>query len=212
MSISTNLTRRSDNVAEIAVVELLSNLFDGVAYLDIEVVKRNIELSCAGNSDSYDRTISKKRANFVLKHMGVIYLSLLLNEEFRDTLTEGVSIELAFDKIPKEEVEEYRKALLKKPHDPAEPMFVIDLSKFDDNIYRALNKTLSESFDAVSAYDEGIEEVYDEMTEDAYMKIGFVFSNFFYLIRGLSHNDVFYKWVQDVIKGIEEELAADEAG
>lgn len=208
MSISTNLTRRSDNVAELAVVELLSNLFDGVAYLDINVVKRNIELSCSGNSDSFDRTISKKRVNFTLKHMGIIYMALLLNGEVRDMMTEGVSVELAFDKLPADEVEEYRKLLQKKPYDPTDPVFVIDLSKFDDGIYRYLNLTLSQSFDAVSQFDEGIEEIYDSLTEDDYMKLGFVFSNFFYLIRALSHNDTFYKWFQDVIKGIESELEA----
>ncbi len=206
MSITAKLNSRSDRTARHAVLDLLAIIFSNTGGLDIRTVERSIELSCSGNSGVWDRTIPEKRARFALDHVGMVCLATLVNSEFIDAMYSAVQIEISIDKLPAGEAEEYRRSLLTEVRDPSEPELILDLSTFSGITYRNLCRVISKSFEMVSEYSYDVEEYLKKLSEDERQKRSYVFSNFFYLIRALSHNDIFYNWFFEVVGIIEDRI------
>ena len=48
---------------------------------------------------------------------------------------------------------------------------------------------------------------YEELTEEEKLQYGFIFSNFMYLIRAFTHNDVFMSYVVTVIENVKATLS-----
>ncbi len=86
-----------DDHAERAVVALLANMFESVAYVDADTVRKNIELGCRGGFSRSDRSVPEEVAEYLMRHAGMIFLGLIINEDFRDTFMEAVAIEEALD-------------------------------------------------------------------------------------------------------------------
>lgn len=194
-----------DAIAESAVVELINILFKDIAYLDYETVYHNVKRAC--DMDKSDRSIRAERANYLLNHFEMFYIGLIANAEFRESFKDAVSVEIALDDEPEDSVREIRMSM----HDAKKPEsrgnFIIDLSKYNDGVYKKISGMISDSFGKVKAYESVVDELSAELSDDAKIEIGFCMSNFMYLIRAFSKNDMFFNYVRSIIRSVQKELS-----
>lgn len=192
--------------AESAVVEILANVFNSISYMDPDTVRHNIELACEGGMSKSDRSIRVELANYLLSHFSLIFVGLIVNSEFRDTFKEAVSIELALDNKDKDFVKQMRKEMSDSAHIESKGNFVLNFGNFNENVYKKMNSKLSDSFSKITEYDEVIDELVGELTEEDMIDIGYCVSNFMYLIRAFAKNTMFANYVKTVIHNVQDTL------
>lgn len=201
-----NSTTKVDAIAEGAVVELINILFRDVAYLDYETVYHNIKLACEDGASKSDRSIPVELANYLLNHFEIIYVGFLANAEFRDTFRDVVSVEIALESESAESVSEVRAAMRDANKPESRGNFVINLSKYNDNVYKKLNGTISNSFSKIKSYEGVIDDLSSDLSDDAKIEIGFCISNFMYLLRAFAKNDMFANYVKSIIRSVQKDL------
>ena len=194
-----------DKVAEAAVVGLLSDVFDSIAYLDAETVRKNVELA-AGGMSKYDRSIRMELGNYLMSHFALIFVGLIVNADFRNTFMEAVSVEITLDNKDSEFVSKIRGEMKDDKIRDSKGNFVIDFSSYNDKVYRKINGKLSDSFGRVSAFNTTIDTFITELTEDDMLDIGYCISNFMYLIRAFSKNALFTNYVKAVVHKVQSQL------
>ena len=132
-------TIKVDDVTEVAVVELLSNIFNSIAYMDPETVRRNLELGSEGGMSEQDRSIRMELGNYLMSHFSLIFIGLIVNQDFRDTFMEAVSVEIALDGKDADFVKKIRSEMKDDKVRDTKGNFVLNFSSYNDKIYRKIN-------------------------------------------------------------------------
>lgn len=192
--------------AEKAMVRLLFTLFDGVAYLDPETVRINIERGTPYGFSRSDRTINSAIADYLLSNYAWIFFGLIVNSEFRKVFVEAVSIEISLDELDRNKVKEIRRDLKREDINRSKENYVIDFSYYDVSAFRRITSKLRRSFEYINHYADTIDSFAENLTEDECLDIGFCVSNFMYLIRAFAKNDIFSSYVRSVLDSVMEEL------
>lgn len=195
-----------DPIAEAAIVELLANVFNGVAYMDADTVRHNIELATDDGMSKSDRSIRVELANYLLSHFSLVFVGLIVNKEFRETFKEAVSVEIALDNKDEEFVKRIRSEMQDGANLPTKGNFVVNFGSYNENIYKKLNGKLSNSFSKITQYDDTMSELIEELTDDDMIDIGFCASNFMYLIRAFAKNPLFANYVKTVVYNVQVTL------
>lgn len=195
-----------DSGAEAVIIELLSNIFDDVAYMDPATVRQNIELATSGGFSKSDRSIRAGLANYLISHFALIYTGLVVNKEFRETFKDAVDLEICFDNVSP-----YEKASIRNTMSDGKPVsskgsFVIDTGRYSDSVYKKLNEKLSLSFSKLTKHDETISQAINDLSDDDKIIIGFCVSNFMYLIRAFDKNSTFKNYVRYIIESVSQTL------
>ena len=207
LSDNNSLTLNTANVyAETAVIQLLSDIFSGVAYLDVDTIQENVALACSGRAPEALRTISFECADFLLSNFGIIIIGLITNEEFRDIFVDATSIEIALDSKDSEFVKDIRKSMQTDSENPSSGNFVINLENHNDDIYKMVSTKIGDSFKKVEHYNDAVDMLINELSDRAMMDIGFCFSNFMYLYRAFANDPVFFEYVRKVIRSVKDDL------
>jgi hypothetical protein len=197
-------------VTDAAIISLLSNMFNHIAYLDPLTVRNNIELGCEGGMSKEDRSIDVELGDFIVKHFSVFYLGLTINEEFRESVKEAVCVEIGLEEKSNDFVDDFRKDVMlhckgkvtKRP----KGSYVLNFTAYDDDTFRNLYKALFDSFLRTSEYNDLLDTMARDLSEDDLLDIGFIISNFMYLFRAFSKNTLFADYVQCVLLSVEKEL------
>jgi hypothetical protein len=199
-----------DMTAENTTVDMLDTLFGHIAYLDPDTVRFNLGLASEGGFTKEDRSIRFELANFLMNNFAYVFLGLVINPEFRDSFIQAVKLEIGIDYTDNETKAQMRRDIrLPEMHKKSSKGdYVVDLSKYDDHIFRVINKKLSGSFEKVSDYNDGIDQVIAAMTSNDMINVGFCVSNFMYLIRAFSKNDLFVDYVKTVVSSVKDTLSA----
>ena len=189
-----------DSHAEKAVVYFLAQLFPLIAYTDTSEIHKNIELGCEGGMTYHDRSISMELADVLMSEFGLIYTGLIVNKEFREAFVEAISTEKALDMRNAEFVSKIRRDMGDDMYGVSdhEDYYVIDLSRYNDEIFRQIAGTLARSFNIIEPYEEEVDLFAAELSEDDRIGIGYIASNFMYLIRAFAHNPLFTGYVLKV--------------
>jgi hypothetical protein len=194
-------------IAEQAIVDLLSSIFDGIAYLDSETVRYNVLLACEGGMSKEDRSIRVELGNYLMSHFGIIFAGLVINNDFREAFTEAVSTEISLDDMPADKVSVIRNAMRDTvDRSSSSGNFVINLGSFNDKIYRKINSKLLDSFGRIDSFSDAVDDFIRDLTDDERIDIGFVVSNFMYLVRAFSKNAVFTFYVKSVVHDVMQKL------
>lgn len=194
--------------AEEAVVDLLANVFNGIAFMDPETVRHNVELGCEGGMPRADRSIRAELANYFITHSCIVLMGMVTNGDFRGMVMEAVATEIALDDEPEEEVRRAREAMSEGvgPLPASKGNYVVDLSKYDDGLYRKLSGMLADSIAKAAEFENEIDAAAAELSTEDKDAIGFCASNFMYLIRAVAKNRVFAELVKSTIKSVQDSL------
>lgn len=210
----TNNEINIDLKSEAAVVELLTNIFSSVAYTEPGTIRHNIELASNDGMTKNERSISVEFTNYLLTHFSTIFLGLIVNDEIRRTFKEAVCIEIALDNHDEDYVKNIRNAQMDigscVDKSKCTDVYVVNLSAYSEGTYKKLNKMISESFTKIEIYDETLDSMIDDLTDEDKINIGFCVSNFMYLLRALSKNQLFATYTKTIINTTEEILFSRE--
>ncbi len=192
--------------AESAMVRLLFTLFDGVAYLDPETVRFNIERGTPYCFSKNDRTINSAIADYLLSNFAWIFLGLVANSDFRDVFVKAVSIEISLDELDRNKVKQIRRDMKSGDINRSKENYIIDFSYYDVSAFRRITSKLRRSFEYINQYTDTIDGFAWELNEDERLDIAFCVSNFMYLIRAFAKNETFFSYVRSVLDSVMEEL------
>ena len=174
--------------------------------MEPSTVRHNVELACEGGMPRDDRSIRAELANYLMSHFSLLYIGLIINKEFRDTFVEAVSVEIALDDKDEEFVNNIRKDMQDGRPKTSKGNYVINLSSYNEKVYQKLNGKLAESFDKVIQFNDAITEIAADLTDEECSEIGFVASNFMYLIRAFAKNPLFANYAKSVLHTVQEQL------
>lgn len=194
---------------EASIINLLATVFNPIAYMEPSTVRYNIERGCPGGFSKEDRTMRVELGNFIINHFSVIFFGLIANDVFRESIKEAVSVEIALDDKDEAFVSDIRKDMKMEEEKSAKPSkgnYVINFSGYNDDFYRKFNEKLLASFKKTSEFDDVIDDMAHELTQDDLLDIGFIASNFMYLYRAIAKNEVFAHYIKSVVRSVEKEL------
>lgn len=195
-----------NETAEAAVVDLLANIFNGIAYMDPDTVRYNIERASDGGFAVEDRSIRMELANWLMSHFSLIFVGLLVNKDFRDTFMEAVSVEIALDDRPADFVMSIREEMKDPKPRESKGNFVLNFGEYNDSIYRKVNAKIANSFEKITPFNDAIDKLVADLSEDDMIDIGYCISNFAYLVRALSLNGLFATYVKSVVHSVQQNL------
>jgi hypothetical protein len=195
-------------VAENAVVTLLDNLFKDIAYIDVTTVRRNIGYASEGGMTKEDRMIRVETANYFMKHFAVVYLGLVINAELRDEFIKAIQLEMGIDNISEADRKKYRAQMKPDEEDMSKGNYLIDLSSYNDAVYTKINKKILLSMQSMAEFDDGFDAFSSKLTQNDMINIGFIVSNFMYLLRAIGKNQLFVNYVKEVVRNVEAALEA----
>ena len=193
----------------LTTIDMLASIFNGIAYIDADTVRYNIERACEGGFAREDRSISMELADWLMYNFSLIFVGLISNKDFRETIMEAVSIELTLDDRPDDFVASIREDMNEGKALESKGNLVINFGAYSDKIFKIVNAKLADSFEKVSEYYDTIDNMSTELSEDDMIDIGYCVSNFAYLIRALSKNNLFTVYVKSVIGSVKQQLAID---
>ena len=192
---------------EDAVIDVLASVFNPIAYMSIEDVRKNVEFACPGGFSEEDRTMSIELGDFIMNHFSVIYFALLSSAKFRENVCSAVREEIALNEMNQELVPLMRQIQKRKDERPAKQSkgnYVIDFSVYNDDFCCKFYDIVSASFEKTAEYDDYVGILQEELTMDNKYDIGLIASNFMLLYRALAKNeqfsDEFVSFVSDVKK------------
>lgn len=209
----SEITNNNVNLrSEQSVVVMLHNLFSDIAYLDPDVVRYNIELAGPDGMPIEERSIRLELANYLFKHFAVIYFGLVMSSSVRDAFVRAVETEIGLEGASDEDLKEIRKAMkssnpVKKP---SKGNYVVDFSvDYNENIYRIINRRIYDSMIQFEDFDEALNEFAIKLTREDMIYLGFIFSNFMYLIRAFICNEIFVDYVKSMVSEVEGKIFAE---
>ena len=202
--VTSNVTVVADtgsaNPLAVFVVQM-KNMVSSFAILSDDVISENLKMALGGFS-AEDRTMPYEVADYLMSNMGFIFMGLVLDENFKNAFKESLKIELNIDK----QADNIKEATRKKMGNPkkyeSRGAMVIGTSDFLPEVKTALSKKMQDSFNQLDGFAEEFDSEIKNLTRTQKLEYGFIFSNFMYLARAFTHNDMFMSYVISVIEKV----------
>ena len=81
---------------------------------------------------------------------------------------------------------------------------VFGITAFKPEVELAMIDRMQKGFSDLMPYSDEFDSAVNGLSNDQKVEYGYIFSNFMYLIRAFTHNDVFMKHVITVIEGVKK--------
>lgn len=200
-----------DPTTEEAVVNLFASLFNDMSRMVPVDIRHNLECLSEGGFSVEDRTFKKSTVNYLVSRFSLIFVGVLANKEFRTAFVDAIAMEQNLDDQTPEKQAEIRADMnsIKLKNTDNNATITIDFSKFNDSVYRSLNKQLGKSLTKIDGYDDAIDEIIEHLSVDDKDVIGFIISNFAYLLRAFEKDVVFFAYVTSVLKSVQNSMALE---
>lgn len=188
-----------------SLVKVLRNMVGGFAILSDDVIAKNVKLA-AGEMSMDDRTISFECADYLVSNLAYIFMGLVLDKDFKDAFVQAVTVEIDLDKQPADVVAKTRKTMKDPKEYKSVGNIIIGVSEFSAEIAKGFTAKMDSGFKSLDAYADEFDAEVNRLDETQKLQYGFIFSNFMYLIRAFTHNDVFMSYVVTVIENVKATL------
>lgn len=198
-----------DPYFEDCMVRNIANWFNPIAYMKPEVMRKNfILLSGTSGWNITDRSIPLPIANYLLEHLSMIYMGLISNDTFRQAIKEAVEVEIILDEKSEDFVKNIRKDMTCPDGHCSEEMgiYTVDSGQYDEDKFSWFLERIVDSFQKIILYDEVENEFISELRHSELTDNGYIISNFAYLFRALSKNELIFHYVKKVIDSVERQL------
>lgn len=197
---STNIPDTAENPISAFVVQL-RDMVGAFAILSDDVIAQNAQMALGGFSAD-DRTVSFECADYLMSNMGFIFMGLVLDTNFKNAFKESLKVELQIDS----QSPDIKAATRAKMQNPKQYKFngsmVIGMTEFLPEVKDLLLRKMHASFSALDEFADEFETEIQHLTREQKIEYGFIFSNFMYLIRAFTHNDLFMSYVISVIEKV----------
>lgn len=196
-----------DPISEEAVVKMIAQMFNPIAYMEPEALQKNIRLACNGGFSKKDRSIRAELANYLISHFSLLMMGLVSNAQFRNMLRDAVAMEQALESEDAQFVEEARADMARDiPKVASKGSFVLNLSSYNDKVFRNLNSRFSASLERAAEYDDEISRLARDLDDESMSTIGYIVCNFMYLFRAFAQNPTFTSCVKSTFSDVQHQL------
>jgi RNAse (barnase) inhibitor barstar len=183
-------------------VSILKSIVEPFAIVSEDVVKKNIDLACGHGMSADDRTISFECAEYLMANFAYIIMGLVLDNQFKDTFMDCLKIELQIDSKPEDVVKKIRDEMKDHSEYKSIGSIVIGITGFTPATEERFMNEMSNGYAELDRYADEFDAAVDKLTNEQKLELGFIFSNFMYLIRAFTHNDYFMSYVVTVIEKV----------
>lgn len=200
-----------DGLSENAVVQMLAGIFNDVSYMIPEDVRHNIQCASEGGFSLEDRTYKASTINYLISRFSLIFVGLLSNKEFRQAFVDAIAMEQNLEDQSSEKQKEIREDMnaIKVNNAGSSASMVLNLSDYNDAVFKKINSKLFDSFTKLDGYDDAIDDMINHQSEDSKDEYGFIVSNFAYLLRAFDKDTVFFAYVSSVLKSVQNSMGLE---
>ena len=182
-------------------VAQMKDMVSAFAILSDDVILQNIKMA-KGGFPAEERTIPYEVADYLMSNMGFIFMGLVLDENFKNAFKESLKIELEIDKQSADIKAATRKKMQDAKKYKSRGSMVVGTSNFLPDVRNSLIKKMQDSFTQLNDFAEEFDAEIKNLTRTQKLEYGFIFSNFMYLVRAFTHNDLFMSYVISVIEKV----------
>lgn len=197
---------KQSSTAVSSFVGVMRSMVSSFAILSDEVIQKNLDLASGKGMSNDDRTVSFECADYLMSNLAFIFMGLVLDKDFKDAFVQSVIVEMNLDKSSDDDKAKVRKSMKDTHEYESMGSIVIGVTTFVSSISTDLMNKMQDSFDKLDSFADEFESEVAKLTEDQKVEYGFIFSNFMYLIRAFTHNDMFLSYVITVIEKVKETI------
>ena len=197
-----NVKAGANAFAEDFIVALIGEYFGSVSAIDEKTIRENTALGSEGGFSEEDRTVRGEIVDYLLRDFSVIYLGLLVNEDFRNRFNEAVRFEMDLADKSRDYVYEMRKQFQGRLSEPSEYNIVLNFGNFNLALAKNISNKIRTSMNRITPFTEEFNSIVQEITDADAAKIGFCICNFMFLIKAFDQNPVFESYVRSVVHSV----------
>lgn len=199
---TSNQTQTTNPVSNF--VEVMRKMVGSFAILSDDVINQNLELAVGHGMTIDDRTISFECADYLISNLAFIFMGLVLDNNFKSAFMDSLMVELQIDNQPEDVKKKTRESMKNKKAYNSNGSIVLGLTTFMPNIGAELMNKMNKSFELLDSFADEFDAEVAKLTTKQKVEYGFIFSNFMYLIRAFTHNDMFMSYVITVIEKVKD--------
>ncbi|MBO5434696.1 hypothetical protein J6A31_02595 [bacterium] len=199
-NVSSQVTSTNKDVVDF--VNVLRNMVGSFAILNEDTINKNLRLAAGKGMSNEDRTVSFECAEYLISNLAYIFMGLVLDKNFKTAFLDSLMIELQFDSKPDDVKKKTREEMKDKTQYKSSGSIVIGVTSFMPAVETELMNKMQAGFTALDAYADEFDAETAKLTNEQKVEFGFIFSNFMYLIRAFTHNDMFMSYVITVIEKV----------
>lgn len=185
-------------------VDLVKKMVGGFAYLNDDVIAQNLRYAAGEGMSTDDRTISFECADYIISNLAYIFMGVVLDKNFKQAFLDAVVIELELDSKSDEEKAKIRASMKDNKEYVSNGSVVLGVTSFTPPIEAELFNRMNIGFEKLSKYSGEFDAEVATFTPEMKTEYGFIFSNFMYLIRAFTHNDMFMSYVITVLERVKD--------
>ena len=183
-------------------VNMLKGMVKNFSYLNDDVIAQNLAMAHGSGMTPDDRTVSFECADYLMSNLAFVFMGLVLDNNFKRAFVDSVVLEIQIDKKSDEEKKKIRASMKDTKEYASNGSIVLGVTAFTPQISAELMSKMSKGFESLSAFADEFDSEVAKLTDEQKTEYGFIFSNFMYLIRAFSHNDMFMSYVITVIEKV----------
>jgi|GEM_PF-2524411 len=199
-------TVQSGKLAEDYISALIADNFGSTVAVDYKTIRENTLLGSELGFPEEDRTIRADLVDYLLCNFSLIYLGLLVNEDFRNKFREAVEFEMELADRSKDYSKDRRTQVQGGLSEPSEHNVIINLGSFNLSVARNISGRIKASMDKLTPFAEEYNSIVREVTDEDAARIGYCICNFMYLIKAFEKNPSFRNYVRKVVKAVGDGL------
>ena len=187
-------------------ISAMKTMVGSFAYISDEVITTNTKLAQGEGMTIDDRKIPFECAQYIMSNFGFICMGLVFDASFKESFVHAVTAEQNIDALPEEEKKQIRAGMTDPNSYQSDGFIILGMTTFTPAIDKQLQADMMSSFDKLEPYAKEFDEAVYALDDQAKLENGFIFSNWMYLIRAFTHNDMFMSYVITVIEKVKETI------
>ena len=204
-SIKREHITKSENGYTIEVLAAyLKGMTQGIAYIDDETMNKNIECAYGKGMTADDRTVSYECADYIVSNMAYIIMGLVMDKNFKQAFLDSLVLELKIDSLAPEVKAKTRHDMKDGKPYKSQGSVTLGLTAFTHQVGAKMLARMEKGFDSLDKFADEFDEEARKLTNDDRAELGFIFSNFMFMMRAFTHNDVFLSYVITVIEKVKQ--------
>ena len=188
------------------VTAMLNEFAGSFATLDDATIRRNVDLAAGIGMTAEDRTIPYEVADYFIGNLAYIIMLVIFNKSIKQEFMDAVALEIQLDSKSEEERKKIRFGM-KSPTQPTyTASIVFGVTSFSTQLEEIISMKMQRGFTNLDKYSDEFDQKVNALTAEEKLEYGFIVSNWMYLIRAVTHNDIFSSHLVTVIEQIKEQL------
>lgn len=188
------------------ILSMLKEMTGAFAYIDDSVVAKNIDLAAGQGMTADDRMVPFEVADYFVGNVAYIIMAAIFDKNFKQQFLDAVALEIMIDQKTPDEKREIRRGM-KSPTPPTYSGYIVlGISSFSPQLESVISTKMERGFANLDKYADEFDAKVNSLSDEEKREYGFIVSNWMYLIRAITHNDLFSAYIVSVVEQLKDKL------